>query len=271
MLIRWIAREGKELKGYCPLPHCAKPNFSYDVDKGVARCWSCQSAWSGKQLKKLYGEGLFETQALIALSAFKPNTPKGRVLERGDLVWWHWDGRVRATLLERGWSPSLQVWWHARQGRVYFPLVTLDHQEPFPANLEGACIHRALNPLRRGWIIRGRRDNCYYAGSRLQRGTRHVVLFEGVHDVVYTQLLFPNIAILGTSVGMPLQAHLRGLGVERVTLWMDSDTPGRQAATKLTRELRGAFKVGVVETTQDPKHYSPQEANRIIREFFVKG
>lgn len=102
------------------------------------------------------------------------------------------------------------------------------------------------------------------------KGAASVVLVEGVLDALaLMQAGLPNVMALGGVQGFneELLAHLQAERVKQVTLCLDGDMPGIQAAASLTRKLEaGGLEVQVVKLAdgQDPLSH-PQEALRLLQ------
>lgn len=102
------------------------------------------------------------------------------------------------------------------------------------------------------------------------QGTDSVVLVEGVLDALaLMQAGLPQVMALGGVQGLnqELLAHLQAEKISQVTLCLDGDEAGRQAAPHLTKKLQaGGLQVQVVELAQgqDPLSH-PQEALHLLQ------
>lgn len=80
-----------------------------------------------------------------------------------------------------------------------------------------------------------------------------VVLVEGPLDAAWCwKYGWPALGLFGSRVSAEQISILRALRVERVTLALDNDPPGREAAARALRKLAGGFECRIVDWTDEP-------------------
>lgn len=96
-------------------------------------------------------------------------------------------------------------------------------------------------------------------GTNTIKNFNNIILVEGYMDVVsLCQAGVGNaVAALGTAVGKKHCQLLKSLGTEKVTICLDSDGPGTNAALKAISVLKDAFEVEVLQVPdgKDPDEY----------------
>ena len=102
----------------------------------------------------------------------------------------------------------------------------------------------------------------------LQSGCNHIVLCEGVFDVLSPDLYGYAVAVMGSTFPDALSELLANRAGRSVTAWYwpDDDPAGYSGAEKALTSLKGwAVPCAMVGVGKDPKYATPDEAREILR------
>lgn len=248
---QWLRSKGKDLVGVCP--ECGAPKLNYRPEKGAGICNACHATFSRRSIIRA-GFPPQDNQPHYGEGAPKKEIKSSPEKELRSCL----DGAAKLAVEGlRGWDTS-EGWtstchYCPQDLRLYFDLTATSPNAP-PLQTS-----RSIWPSQRGWVVTGSRRGYFY--GILPQNSDTIILMEGINDVIGSGLYGKAIAMLGTTLGADVQAHLFAKGFRNIIIWLDPDAAGLSGAAKLKKQLRGIFpSVKVLFHPVEPKKVSKREA-----------
>lgn len=269
-LSRYRGKNGMEYQLLCP--NCGKDNLWYNSTRGRGQCFTCPGnsrsgnlTYSAQQLKLKF-EGLDPSGLDEALMDLIVNPRKKR--EVVQYAWQeHWSAKWYLEKVRRC-SPEIiqaaNIWYDSDTDKVCIPIQRI-LPGPEPDTPPYMC--RVADPDVSGWMVQPRevnKDNYWFNPTGIDN-PGHIVLVEGIFDVLTPELLGNAIALLGTKLYEDA-CHWLLERCPKVVIWMDEDGPGQKAKRDIKMMLDGLMPVAEINYDKEPGDCSPQEAQELINQ-----
>lgn len=292
---------GKELVGKCPFHAETKGSFGVNPEKRVFHCFGCDAKGNVLDfVSKKEGIGLKEAAALIAdwlgLTEELATTAPAKRERQSQTATRPRERRARPSaavsapsatdelnkplafslkldtshpyLVERGMTPELV----ATFGVGYCDRGLLKGRIAIPLHADGQLVgyvgRWASDDVPEGEerykLPPGLRKNLLLFNVHRVRGAEHVVVVEGCWSVFRLHALgVAAVALLGRSLSPEQEALLVESSAKRITVLLDGDKPGRDAAAELLPRLARRFFTRIAELPDGGEPDTIEEAELV--------
>jgi DNA primase len=269
-----INYHAKEIYCWCPFHDDKSPSFNINYISGKWHCWAASCSVAGQSINDLvfrltghkehfieddkewlkgFREKLRQTHSGINRSAYIPvlklalNNPGQEFLNKRGID-----------------NDSI-----TRFGLMYWDTV---NAVVIPVNDVGyniRYIDAVLTKDKYKYVAGTKITNCLFGTNNLNfNNHKSIILTEGCFDAIHLQSYgYPAVALMHSDIS-DIQRHILMEYQLPVYIMMDGDDPGKEAAIKIKKRLRGDFLVRVCNTPdgKDPDSLTKEEIEIILKE-----